>query len=139
MPTAQQNLGLGTDLSCISDLDPMMVETAGRLGLAQALVRRLQTPTGGLIDDSNYGYDLAGELNNDIGPGDVSRAQTRVVSECLKDERVKSAQCNIIVQPAVGATGQSLIVTITITDNAGPFRLTLSVSNVTVALLQVTQ
>ena len=123
---------LGTDWSCTSDVDPAGRMVSGRTCLAQAVYRRLITPRGVLIDDPNYGYDIAGELNDEVRPADVGRMQSAVQAECLKDERVVAASVTIVF------AGGTLTVTIILTDSAGPFTLVLAVSAVTVKLLYPT-
>jgi hypothetical protein len=121
----------GSDLSCISDLDSAGAEVMGRIGLAQALVRRLTTPRGRLLSDANYGYDLTGYMNDDLGVGDLARIRSGTEAECQKDERVISANANVQL------LANALLVAITIQEGAGPFSLVLSVSSVTVTLLSV--
>jgi len=128
-------VGYGVDIAMTADstgMDPAMASVTGRLGLAQSLVRRLQTPSGRLIDDPDYGYDLLGELNDDLSPADVGRIASQVAAECEKDERVVSCQAS------VGFTLGVLTVGLVVTDGKGPFKLVLTASNVTVSLLQVT-
>ena len=108
-----------------------MVEVTGRLALAQSIWRRLSTPHGRLLDDASYGYDLAGEINDDLSPLQIARISTRIVSECKKDERVRDAKVSAIFD------GSTLTVVIVVTDGTGPFRLTLAVSSTLVQLLQV--
>lgn len=124
---------LGTTLSCIFDCTAEYAVVSGRTCLAQALARRLITPRGGLIDDPNYGFDLTQFLNADMSPTDIAQCESGTEGECVKDERVLSADASVSVTP----TG-SLIVTITVTDADGPFSLVLAVSDVTVQLLTVT-
>lgn len=104
----------------------------GRVCLAQALVRRLTTPRGRLIDDANYGFDLRSYLDDDLGVGDLARVRAGIDAECLKDERVSAASST--VQMAGGV----MIIAIVITDGDGPFNLVLSVSQVTTSILAVT-
>lgn len=122
---------LGRDLSCVSDLTKAMSASSGRRALGEAIARRLQTPRGRLIDDPNYGFDLTGEIDNDIAPADIARIQSGVEAECVKDERVLSATC---VLTFVSST---LTAVITLVDAAGPFVLVVAASNVGVTLLQV--
>lgn len=126
------NPGLGTDLSCVQDMDAAGAEVSGRTCLAQAIARRLSTPRGRLIYDPNYGYDLTGEINDDVSPADIARITSNVNAECLKDERV--------VSTTVTATfaNSTLVVTIVLTDGQGPFVLVLAVTSVSVSLLAVT-
>jgi phage baseplate assembly protein W len=123
----------GHDLFCITDLDAGMLEVDGRRCLAQAIARRLITPRGGLIDDPNYGYDLTVFLNGDFDQATLARMNGQIVAECLKDERVVSAYAQVVV------SGNVLIVTLSLTDGLGPFPLVLSVSNVSVSILNIGQ
>jgi hypothetical protein len=120
---------LGTCMACVTDIKPGMV--SGRRCLGEAIARRLQTPRGGLIDDPNYGFDLSGELNDDVTQEDVARMSSSIVAECLKDERVFGATATVVF-----ANG-TLLVTIKLTDSAGPFLLVLQVTSVTLELLTV--
>ena len=124
----------GTDLSGISDLDASMSETTGLTGLGQALARRISTPRGTLVDDPNYGYDVTAELNDDLAPSDLPRIGSSVDAEFKKDERVFSSFTVVTLEPLPDGT---LTVASTVVPAGGPsFRLTLSVSAVTVTLLQ---
>lgn len=123
----------GTDLSCVTDLDPAGLEVSGRTCLAQAIARRLQTPRGGLIDDPNYGFAVTAFLNDDLTARDLALIASNVQAECVKDERVISASATVTLS-AAGV----LTVAINLVDFVGPFRLVLGVSALTVAILQVT-
>jgi len=123
----------GHDLFCITDMDPGAIEVDGRVTLAQALVRRLQTPRGGLIDDPNYGFDVTQFINDDITQATITRMQGQITAEMLKDERVISAVTTVVF------SGGMLIITISITDGVGPFPLVLAVSAVTVQILSIGQ
>ena len=122
----------GTDLSCVSDMDPLGAEVSGRLCLGQNLARRLQTPRGRLIYDGQYGFDLTAYLNADVSPSDLAQLGHQVATELVKDQRVVSAAATVTLD-AEGA----LTATCTIVDGAGPFPLVLTVSNVTPAILSV--
>lgn len=128
---------LGHDLSCVMDLDPLMIEVDGRRGLAESIARRLITPRGGLIDDPTYGYDLRYYLNNDISgttARDLAMIAGNIEAECLKDERVSIAPPP---RATVTFAAGTMTVAISIADAAGPFQLVLGVSSVTVAILKV--
>jgi len=121
----------GRDLSCVTDLDPAMTEVSGRLVLSQALVRRLLTPTGGIVDDPDYGYDLGAQLNDDLTTAQVAQIAPRVDLEFLKDERVFASSTEGTFLAGV-VTLSSLV-----TSADGPFRLTLAADGVTVTILRV--
>ena len=120
----------GTDLACVTDLDPNMAEITGRRVLAEALARRLTCPRGGLIDDPTYGYDLRAFLNADIDTPTLSRIAGQVAAECLKDERVVGCSASVLF-PSAGI----MVVTVNVTDFAGPFPLVLSITAVNVTIL----
>jgi len=121
----------GTTRTSLSfDFAPNLAEVTGRALLSQAIVRRLVTYRGTLIDDPNYGTDVRQWLNDDLGPGDVARIASIVQAEIKKDARIKSAQ-------VTGAfANNALTLTCILTDAAGPFRLTLAVTAVSVKILQ---
>jgi hypothetical protein len=123
---------LGTDLSCVEDLDPAGAQVSGRILLAEAMARRLSTPRGGLIDDPNFGYDLTAYLNDDVGPGDLAAMSAGATAEALKDERVLSADVSVTLDP-----DGKLRVTMALADSDGPFTLVLAVGATTVDLLSV--
>lgn len=122
---------LGTDISCTLDSPPEMGEVTGRTCLAQAIVRRLITPRGRLIDDPDYGYDLSQYLNDDLARSDLARIQFESESECTKDERVLSA--SVVLTVASG----TMTAIVTLQDADGPFTLVLAINDVTVQLLTV--
>lgn len=122
---------LGIDLGCVSDLTATMSTVSGRRTLGEAIARRLQTPRGRLLKHQNYGFDLTGELGDDISPADFARIKDGVEAECAKEERVLSAVATLTF--VAGA----LTAVITVVDAAGPFALVLAVSDVSVTLLSV--
>lgn len=123
----------GKDVSCYlnGDLDPMFVELEGRQVLAEALMRRLETPRGGLFYDADYGLDLRGYLGEALDAADIVELQAAIGVECLKDERVVAAQARVALTYSTG----EMLVYILVQDGNGPFELTLSVDKVTVSLL----
>jgi phage baseplate assembly protein W len=124
---------LGRDLSCLQDLDATGLEVSGRTVLAQAVLRRLITPRGRLIDDANYGFDLTQFIDDDLGPADLARIRAGIEAECLKDERVA------VVTAKVTLTAGVMVVTVNLTDSAGPFTLVVAVSAITATILSVGQ
>lgn len=126
-------VSLGSDLSCVADIDPAGGEVTERLLLAQALIRRLTTPRGRLIDDANYGYDLNQWLNADVSPAELAQIQSQSQAECLKDERCQSATVTVTFLANV------MIVSIALVSALGPFQLVASINGITPQLLTVTQ
>jgi phage baseplate assembly protein W len=124
VPLAQNAPAYGTDLSCVSDLDPSMAEVSGNALLAQACARRLLTPAGTLIDDASYGYDLEQFIDADIALSDVSQIQSAIQAELLKDQRVLSCTAVVTYTQATSV----LTANIQITGASGPFSFVLTIS-----------
>lgn len=126
---------LGTDISTPIDpdsglpgLDPFFGTVSGRDQLVQALVRRIVTPVGGLIDDGSYGYDVRAHLN-DAAPR-PSQIAAQVRAQWLADERVLDARADVTFADGV------LTVRGTVLDDEGPFALVLAIDALTVTLLE---
>lgn len=125
---------LGTDISCVDDLAPSFATVSGTLALSQAIARRLITPRGGLFYDEDYGIDLRAYLNAGIarGTGFAFRLGAQIEAECLKDERVETVAAAVTFDDA----NEKLTVALNGVASTGPFRLTLSVTSLTVELLR---
>lgn len=101
----------GSDLSCVTDCTAAFDElfaTSPRI-VAQAVARRFLTPRNGLIDDPHYGLDLRSYCNRGTTQQDLRTLQSRCVAEARKDERVATADVNIVLAIPV------LAVTVTVT------------------------
>lgn len=123
----------GTDFACVDDLETTLVTVSGSRVVAEAVARRLLTPTGRLIGDANYGYNLGDWCGADVGPRDIDEIQAACAAEAEKDERVLSASCV--------ATFAADVLTVTLTGfllTSEAFSLVLAVSAVTVEILEVT-
>lgn len=111
------------------DLSTDMAEVDGRQGLAEALARRLVTTRGTLLDDPDYGFDVRQYLNDDLAPRDLALIASGCEQEMLKDERVLRASATATLLNGV------LLISISVIDAKGPFKLTLSAADVTIAIL----
>lgn len=118
---------LGTDISCIVDLDANLTVVSGRLALAQAVARRWLTVPGSLWYAPTYGAGLLTALSGSVQS--VDEWSRRLESEALKDERL--LECTA----AVAFANEQLSVRGRLVDADGPFSLTLDVSNLTVNIL----
>ncbi len=128
----------GSDISCVSDLDPTMRELAGDdpTVVVEAVVRRLDCPRGALRDDLSYGIDLRGALNRGTTATDAASLASRISGEVLADDRVASAR--VTVTPS--STGSELSVQITgeLADyRRSRFRLVLAVTSAEVLLKEM--
>lgn len=129
----------GLDLSCVADLDENGAEVDGITLLAQALLRRLITPRGALIDDPTYGYDLSAVIDEASTPRQQAMIASAIDGELRKDERVLRAVTTLVLSRDL-ASSYKATATVVITPSAGPtFKLVLGVSSVTVDLLTVTR
>lgn len=126
----------GTDLSCVTDLTTDCAEVSGALCWLQSLARRLQVPLGGLFYDPDYGYDLTGKLDDEIAIADLTSIAADIDNEFLKDEQTLSSSTTVVSTVNNGAV--TLKTTSKVSSAAGPFTLVLSVTNVTVKILQIT-
>ena len=89
----------GTDLDCLDDIAENGGEVDGVMCLAQACVRRLITPRGGLIDDPNYGFDVRSIIDQASTKRGQAIIATGVDGEIEKDERVLSSSTAIAALP----------------------------------------
>jgi hypothetical protein len=89
----------GHDLALTTDEDPAQSEVDGWPCLAQALVRRLQCEQGQLPGDPNYGYDLLGEIDDDLDLGDAAQIGASIDAEFIKDQRVQSSTTTVTLAP----------------------------------------
>lgn len=117
---------LGSDFYWDGDITPGLDTVDGRLGLAQALIRRLWGP---LFYDPNYGCDLR-ELVNSCADS-TWEVESRIRDEFLKDERVQGVQCSATFEPETS----TLRVRCVIEDADGPFRLVVLASALTIEML----
>lgn len=126
---------LGSDIHCVSGVDPAFRIVTGRTAHAQAIARRFGTPRGALArigDDPDYGYDLRAFVGADVGARVVAEVTAGVEREALKDERTRDAKAVVTV------AGGALVIALRLVDADGTFSLTLAVSEVTVSVLKVT-
>ena len=123
----------GTDLSCTSDIDPMMAVVSGSDMMAQVCVRRLFCRKGMLLSDPLYGIDVRDFLNSKITATDLTRIQALCRAELQRDERIFSAA----VTASYSTDTKVLTLDIKGIGATGPFALVLSVvsGQVTVQIL----
>lgn len=127
-------MSFGTDISTFAsdprgDLDPRWLVISGPRVVAEAVARRLTTPTGSLVDDPAYGWDVRQLLDLDLGTHALSEARAQVAVQAESDERVMRADVS------VEAVGERLVIHVELLTSDGPARFTLQVSAVTTTLL----
>jgi hypothetical protein len=116
---------LGTDISMGVDLDPGMSEVGGRRALADAIVRRLSTPTGGLPEFPAYGLDLTSYIGRAYSP---EQLEADVLDQVFQEEEVEDASVQL---EYINGT---ISIVIAIDDALGPFDLTISIDEVDVSV-----
>lgn len=122
----------GTCWSCTTDLTIPSQIASGFRAVGEAIVRRWYTPSGTLIDDPDYGYDLTDLIGDDLDANSIAQVSYQAAAEAMKDERVNSCTCTIsFIQGKLTITGA-------VSTNNGPFKLVAQISDVTVTLLSVT-
>lgn len=121
----------GLDVSASPDLDPMLRLQGGPRVLAEAIVRRLSTPRGGLWYAPDYGFDVRELLGEGFTPAALFRAQSSIEAEVEKDARVQSARVTLTT-PAP----DKLRISIRIVAADAPFDLVVGVDALNVELLR---
>jgi hypothetical protein len=123
----------GTDFSCTTDLEATLSTVSGPMVVVEAVVRRWTTPTGALLGDPNYGFDLTSYCNADVGPRDIAQMSDGLNAEAEKDERVLECTSTVVL-----GSDDVLTVAANLTLLGGEtFTLSLAVDSVTVELLRV--
>ena len=123
------NFGLAW--SCVSGLTMPSIMVTGFRVVAEAIARRWQTPNGTLINDSTYGYDLSQFIGNDLDPATIGRIGLAAAAEAEKDQRVRSCFATISLIDNV------MLVNARVETAQGPFSMVVSVSQLSLTLLQV--
>lgn len=125
----------GSDLSCLDDLEEECRAIADpRLIIAQALVRRWSTPRGMLLDDPDYGTDLAEFMHDEVDDLSLARMRAEARAEALKDERV--VDCTV-VETTYNAATSVLTFVFAVECAETAIRLVVAVDAVNVSLLSV--
>lgn len=124
----------GSATQCVDDLPLISTQTTSpALIIGQRIARRLTTPRGALAligDDPNFGFDVRQYINAKLTAQQRATAESDVTNEILKDEQVLSADVSMVI-----ADNGNVSLEIKFTAAAGPFSLTLNVSQVTAALV----
>lgn len=130
VPVPGAALGYGTDLSCTNDCTDNFdeVDPFSQRALAEALIRRLMTRRGALLDDQNYGLGIYLWLNHAATPRDLQSYSDQVVGECSKDDRCPTGNtCSVSFDLATGRLGFVLRID-PVDPRTGTFTLTFAVT-----------
>jgi hypothetical protein len=127
----------GTDLACVLDVTPTLdeVDPQSTVAIGEALVRRLITPRGRVLDDGTYGFDLRGQLNHGVTQPGLTRLQSSIRVECLKDDRIDDATVSVVMA-SVASRQMRVQISATAADSAQDFSLTFFVTSDGVQLIE---
>lgn len=126
-------IDFGVDLSCGTDLDPLLRTVTGTELMNEVCERRLFCRAGSLLSNPiDNTIDVRDFVAAGIAPSDLGRIRSQVISALTGDQRIFSATCAASFDPNLQ------ILTLAITGNgaSGPFNLTLAVSAVTVEIMR---
>jgi hypothetical protein len=125
------NFGVDVSTFVADDLDPYFRPLTGPRAVAEAVVRRWTTPTGGLFFDPSFGVDVREHLSRATTPGGSYTLSSQLAAQAEEDERVQSATVTV----AFDVQTRQLRVRAEIRTAQGPFTLVVSVDHLTVELL----
>ena len=130
----------GVDMSCTDEVRTTRLVNGTRI-VAEACYRRLITPRGSLIggeDEANYGLDLTSLVGSTNVDEIAAALPGRIALELQKDDRVGDVSTNVVVTKDGPSATFGVTIRVTTTE-AEAFTLTLAVSDVSVALLGITE
>ncbi len=116
----------------VIDLTDTMQEATGLDVLVQSIVRRHLTAKGSDISSPNDGIDVRAFIKAGLTQQEISSIANQVQQEIIRDQRVLPSTT---VVAAYNQAAMVLTLTETIQTAAGPFSLTIAVSQVTVEIL----
>lgn len=128
----------GRETSCLTGLRTGRFVSGARI-VGESVYRRLTTPRGmlrGGEEDLNFGLDLTELIGSVSTRADAAALPGRIQTELSKDERIESAEVEVI--PITDGPATTFVVTVIAQTNAGPFTLQVRATEVTVELIGLT-
>ena len=125
----------GTDIGCgPAGIDETFSLVEGRQALIEAIVGRLETPRGGLLDDPTYGLGVTAWVGKRADDAQIFAWEQALASEARKDDRVRQAKASL-----TPTAGGKLRFVLAISPLDGPdFALTGQISDLALEILTVT-
>lgn len=125
----------GTDIGCgPAGIDETFSLVEGRQALIEAIVGRLETPRGGLLDDPTYGLGVTAWVGKRADAAQLFAWGQALASEARKDDRVRQAKASL--KPTHGG---KLRFVLAISPLDGPdFELTGLIGDLALEILTVT-
>lgn len=129
------DLGYGSDLYCDGDATDDFRELPGTDStlVVQAILRRITTPRGTLLDDSGYGDDVSRMLHQGMTMADKKSAADMLSAEVLDDDRVASCSVELTDIPQ----GLNVRIRGELADGKGPYSLTVVASGESTLLVEM--
>jgi hypothetical protein len=125
----------GTDVECVSDLDPTFQIVTGRRAVVQRVLRRWQLPRGFCDDDPNAGTDVRLYLNRPWTRKAAFDLKQALEREALKDAEVYSCAVSLTLTTGLRP---SITVEADITTTEGEtFTAVVAITSVTLELLGI--
>ncbi len=119
-------MALASDFAGVLDIDWALSTVEGEMALAQAILRRLTTPLGGLEDDPLYGFDIRELVGSTLSRSVIEH---RVKEQVLAEQEVD--RCAV----RVTQSGDSIAIEIRLRAITGTASLTLSSTGLTLDAL----
>jgi hypothetical protein len=119
-------INYGLDISCGMDIDPLMRPAWGVALVAQAVARRLQSPTGSLIGDPLYGIDIA-QVASSAGSAATMQAAlvSQIRAQILRDERVDTVD---FPEQSFNYDAKTFTLRVNVVTAEGPFSLVIELT-----------
>jgi len=130
--------GYGSDISCDFDVAPdaAEVDPFSTLALAQAVVRRLDTPRGSLPDDKDYGISIRQYVNKGTTAAEIQSLAGQIRNEIIKDDRVDTLTVTVIPD-STGTTLRVVLAVQPFDPDLGGFTLTLSATSAAILIEEI--
>lgn len=123
----------GSDLSCTTDVDPLLRLVTGTELMGQVALHRIYCRQGRLLSNPvDNTIDARDFVSTGIAQKDLPRIQAQVMGAILGDPRIFSCT----VQAEYTFATQTLTLNIQGTGARGPFQLTVAVTALTIELLR---
>lgn len=124
----------GIDVSTYvdGDLDPYFRPLSGPRAVAEAVVRRWTTPSGGLFFDPSFGVDVRELASRAMTPQTIFALSAQLAAQAEEDDRVHSALVDVAFDPQT----RKLRVRAELRTAHGPFELVVSVDRLSVEILE---
>jgi len=124
----------GEDVSTFleGDLDPYFRPLTGPRVVAEAIVRRWTTPSGGLFFEPGFGLDVRELSSQAMTPQALFTLGAQLAAQAEEDERVQSALVELSFNPQT----RKLLVRAEIRTASGSFALVVSVDRLSVEILK---